>query len=59
MNSQISILTDAELEQVIGGVNRPFFRTVLDMSAASQVVSRTPSASVGEMKPITLGHPVF
>ena len=54
-----SILSDAELEQVVGGVDTPVFRTVLDNSAASQTASRAPSASIGEMKTITIGHPIF
>ncbi len=60
MINQTSILSDAELEQVVGGnVGTPVFRTVLDNSAASQIASRAPSASVGEMKTITIGRPVF
>ena len=40
MNIQNSILTDEELNQVSGGqVSTPVFRTVLDMSAASTIVS--------------------
>jgi len=36
MNSETSMLSDAELDQVSGGqASTPVFRTVLDMSAAS------------------------
>ncbi len=59
MINQTSILSDAELEQVVGGVDTPVFRTVLDNSAASQIRSRAPSASVGEMKSIQIGSAVF
>ncbi len=60
MINQTSILIDAELEHVVGGkVDTPVFRTVLDNSAASQIRSRAPSASVGEMKSLQVGRPIF
>ena len=55
MNSQTSILGDAVLEQVVGGVDKAIFRNVIDNSAASQVKS----ASIGEMKSLQVGTPVF
>ena len=59
MINQTSILSDAELDQVVGGVDTPVFRNALETSAASQATSRARSASIGEMKPISVGHPTF
>jgi hypothetical protein len=55
MNNQASILSDADLEQVIGGVDTPVFRNALDNSAARQAKS----ASIGEMKSLQVETPVF
>ena len=48
-------MSAADLEQVVGGVDRPVFRNALDNSAASQAKS----ASIGEMKSLQVGTPVF
>ena len=48
-------MSDADLEQVTGGVDTPVFRNVLDNSTASQAKS----ASIGEVKSIQVGTPVF
>ena len=53
--NQTSVLSDADLEQIVGGVDAPVFRTVLDTSSASQAKS----ASVGETKSLRVGTPVF
>lgn len=55
MNNQASILTDADLDQVIGGADTPLFRNTLDNSTASQAKS----ASIGEIKSLQVGTPVF